>query len=143
MPVQRRKAESTLHALDEAHPGELRFVFKNLPLPMHPYARLAALGALAADAQGRFWDFHDRLFARSGAALDRGALLKVAADLDLDVARFTSDLDDPKLAERVARDAADADALGVRGTPTSFVNGRRVIGAQPLTVFEAAITKAR
>jgi protein-disulfide isomerase len=137
------KAETTLHALEEAHPRDIRFVFKNLPLPFHEHARLAARGALAADAQGRFWEFHDRLFARSGTSLDRAGLLKVAADLGLDTARFGRDLDDPKIEERIARDEADAKALGVNGTPTFFVNGRRVAGAQPQAAFEASIAKSR
>jgi protein-disulfide isomerase len=133
------KAEGTLHALEEAHPGEVRFVFKNLPLPFHEHARLAARGALAADAQGDFWEFHDRLFARPGTALDRSGLIKIATDLGLDAARFARDLDDPKIEERIARDEADAKALSVNGTPTFFVNGRRIPGAQPLAAFEAAI----
>lgn len=136
------KAEGTLHALEEAHPGEVRFVFKNLPLPFHEHARLAARGALAADGQGRFWEFHDRLFARPGTALDRSGLIKIATDLGLDAARFARDLDDPKIEERIARDEADAKALGVNGTPTFFVNGRRIPGAQPQAAFEAAIAKS-
>jgi protein-disulfide isomerase len=137
------KAETTLRALEDAHPGDVRLVFKNLPLPFHDHARLAARGALAAQAQGRFWEFHDRLFARSGTSLDRAGLLKIAADLGLDPARFGRDLDDPKIEERIARDEADAKALGVNGTPTFFVNGRRVAGAQPQAAFEAMIAKSR
>jgi predicted DsbA family dithiol-disulfide isomerase len=83
------------------------------------------------------------LFARAGSSLDRALLLRIAADLNLDTARFGRDLDDPKIEERVARDEADAKALDVTGTPTFFVNGRRVVGAQPQAAFEAAIAKSR
>ncbi|HEY8087137.1 MAG TPA: thioredoxin domain-containing protein [Polyangiaceae bacterium] len=137
------RATATLHAIESAHPGSVRIVFKNRPLPMHAHARDAAIAALAAGRQGRFWDFHDRVFARTGVTLDHAGLQKVAADLGLDVAQFSRDLQDPALAAQVARDDADADALAVKGTPTFFVNGRRVVGAQPATAFEAAIAKSR
>jgi protein-disulfide isomerase len=139
------RAEVTLRALELAHPGDLRVVYKNLPLPMHPHARLAAKAALAADAQGRFWEFHDRLYAqlgRRGEALDRAMLERIAADLQLDGARFSRDLGDPALEGRIAGDEKDAAALGVEGTPTFFVNGRRISGAYPIAVFEAVIAKA-
>jgi protein-disulfide isomerase len=135
------KAEAILRAVEVAHPGEVRVVFKNLPLPMHPNARLAAAAALAADEQGRFWEFHDRLYARTGTPLDREALLQIATDVGLNTARLSHDLDDPGLAARLDRDKADAEMLGVKGTPTFFVNGRRIVGAQPVTTFEAAIAK--
>jgi protein-disulfide isomerase len=121
----------------------VRIVFKNLPLPMHPDARTAAKAALAADAQGRFWDFHDRLFAQFGGRLDRPMLERIAADLRLDPARFSRDLDDPAIEARIVKDEKDADALGVEGGPTFYVNGRRIDGAQPIAVFEAMIARAK
>ena len=132
------RAEATIHAIEQAHLGDVRVVFKNLPLPFHDHARPMARAALAADAQGRFWDMHDRLFALTGT-VDRAALDRVAQELGLDVARFDRDLDDPALDARLDADDADATALGVKGTPTFFVNGRRVVGAQPAAVFEKAI----
>ena len=137
------KAEATLRAIESAHPGDVRVVFKNMPLPIHLQARLAALAALAADAQGHFWDFHDRVFSRAGAPIDRAALDKIAAELGLDMARFSRDIDDESIAAHLARDEADARTLAVRGTPTFFVNGHRLVGAQPESAFEAAITKPR
>jgi len=134
------RAEATIHAIEQAHPGDVRVVFKNLPLPFHDLARPMAKAAVAADAQGRFWPMHDRLFALTGT-VDRPALDRVARDLGLDVARFDRDLDDPSLDARIDADDADAKALGVKGTPTFFVNGRRIVGAQPAAVFEKAIAK--
>ncbi|MGD0525948.1 MAG: thioredoxin domain-containing protein [Polyangiaceae bacterium] len=134
------RAEGVVHAVEQAHPGDVRVVFKNLPLPFHDHARLMAKAAVAADAQGHYWDMHDRLFALTGT-VDRGTLDGVARTLGLDVARFDRDLDDPALDARIDADGADAKALGVKGTPTFFVNGRRIIGAQPAAVFEKAIAR--
>jgi protein-disulfide isomerase len=135
------KAEPILQSFEAAHPGQVRVVFKNLPLPFHANARLAARAAIAAEAQGQFWPMHDALFARKGS-LDAAAIEKAAADLGLDMARFDRDLADPKTEARVASDEADAAKLDVKGTPSFFVNGHRVIGAQPLAVLETA-AKAR
>lgn len=134
------RAESTIHAVEQAHPGEVRVVFKNRPLPFHAHARAMAKAALAAGAQGRFWEMHDRLFAL-GDAPDRASLDDVARTLGLDVARFDRDLDDASLDARIDADDTDATALDVKGTPTFFVNGRRIVGAQPAAVFEQAIAK--
>ena len=134
------KSEATVKAFEAAHPGQVKVVFKNMPLPFHKNARLAAKAALAADAQGHFWEYHDVLFAHRDA-LERASLQTYASDLGLDCARFSRDLDDPTLDARIDADIADAKTLGVKGTPAFFVNGRQVIGAQPLATFEAAITK--
>jgi protein-disulfide isomerase len=134
------KAEATLKALEDAHPNDVRVVFKHRPLDFHDHSRLAAKASLAADAQGKFWPMHDRLFA-AGASFDRAGLDGVARDLGMDVARFDRDLDDPSLEQRLRADETDADALKINGTPTFFVNGHRVIGAQPLAQFEAALKK--
>ena len=135
------RAESIVHAVEQAHPGDVRFVFKNLPLPFHTHARLMARAAVAADAQGHFWDMHDRLYTLA-APVDRAALDRAAQALGLDLARFDRDLDDPSLDARIDADEADGKALGVKGTPTFFVNGRRIVGAQPSAVFEKAIASA-
>jgi protein-disulfide isomerase len=134
------RAEATVHAIEQSHPGDVRFVFKNLPLPIHDRAHLMARAALAAGAQGHFWEMHDRMLALAGGA-DRARLAGLARELGLDAARFEHDLDDPSLDARVDADDADARALGVKGTPTFFVNGRRIVGAQPAAVFEKAIAK--
>jgi protein-disulfide isomerase len=134
------RAEANIHTIEKAHPGDVRVVFKNLPLPFHDHARAMAKAAVAADAQGRFWDMHDRLFALTGT-VDRAAFDRIAADLHLDVARFDRDLDDASLDARIDADKADATALHVTGTPTFFVNGHRVTGAQPPDVLERAIAQ--
>ncbi|HEX8791717.1 MAG TPA: thioredoxin domain-containing protein [Polyangiaceae bacterium] len=134
------KAEPIVRSLEQAHPADVRVVFKNMPLPMHEHARLAAKAALAAGEQGKYWEYHDVLFAHPNA-LGRAALEGYAADLGLDTRRFDRDLDDPRLEARLQADVSDANALGVKGTPTLFVNGHRVVGAQPLAMLERAAAK--
>ena len=135
------KAEKTIRALEERYGSDLRIVFKNLALPMHADARLAAKAGLAADRQGKFWEYHDALFEHQ-VELDRASLERYAEDLGLDMRRFRADLDSESVEAQLAEDAAEADRLGVRGTPTFFVNGRRITGAQPLDVFRGYVDAA-
>ncbi|GAC1352041.1 MAG: hypothetical protein NVSMB1_10980 [Polyangiales bacterium] len=134
------RAEPTIQAIEKAHPGQVRVVYKHHPLPMHSFANLAARASLAAAEQGQFWGYHDVLFAHQDA-LDRASLERYAAVVGLDVTRFVADLDDPRLKARLDADEADAEKLSVTGTPTFFVNGWRIVGAQPFATFEAAIAK--
>ncbi len=134
------KLEATLKQLEDSYHGRIKIAYRMKPLPMHEHARLAAKAAIAADAQGKFWAYHDVLVAHRDA-LDLASLQKYAADVNLDVARWSRDLDDPKTEARVAADEAAAEKLGVKGTPTVFVNGRRVVGAQPLATFKQAIDR--
>ena len=107
---------------------DLRYVFRHLPLPdVHPRAEVAARAAEAAGAQGSFWQMHDLLFEHQDQ-LDPEDLLGYAAHLGLDVEQFARDLGAEDVAIRIRDDVAGAEASGVRGTPTFFVNGRRHIG---------------
>ena len=135
------RVQTTLHALEQAYPGQIRFVFKQNPLPIHPHARLAAIAALAADRQGKFWEYSEQLYANPNA-LDRRSLVRQATVLGLDTKRFSADLDDRSLSDLVDADAAEAKRLDIHGTPTFFVNGRRLTGAQPVPVFKEAIESA-
>jgi len=119
---------------DLADRGDVRIVLRNHPLPMHPHARLAAKAAIAAEKQGKLPAMSKMLFTRQDA-LDRASLVAYAAELKLDVDRFRNDLDSPETEARLAEDEALAAKFEVRGTPTSFVEGRRVVGAQPLVRF--------
>ena len=133
-----RRAEATVKALRARYGDQLRIVFKNRPLPIHAHARLAALAALAAQAQGHFWEFHDWLFSGQ-AALDHDALIDEAGRLGLDTARFQADLDSARYEGLLDADVQEADRLDVRGTPTFFVNGQELVGARPLEAFEKLI----
>jgi protein-disulfide isomerase len=130
------KVEATVAALEQAYPGKLRVVWKNFPLEFHGNARPAAAAAMAAATEGKFWPMHAKLFANQ-QALDRASLVKYAGELGLDVGRFEAGLD--AAAASVEADAKQGSSLGVTGTPTVFVNGRRVTGAQPPAAFKALI----
>ncbi len=126
-----------------ADTGDLRFVFRHLPLTdVHPHAELAAEGAEAADRQGAFWEMHDMLMEHQGALTKRD-LLGYAAELGLDQARFASDLRDHVGAAHVAEDVDSADLSGVSGTPTFFVNGKRHYGAYDIGALSEAVRAAR
>lgn len=135
------RAEKTLGEVAAARPGKVRVVFKHRPLPMHEHARLAARAAVAAEKQGRFWAYHDVLVAHRDA-LDRASLEAYARDAGLSLLRFDRDLDDTSLDARIAADEAQAETLSVKGTPTAFVNGRRITGAQPLATWLTEVDRA-
>lgn len=116
-------AAPTLDQVFHHHEKDVRFVFKHLPLSMHPHAEGAARAAIAAQAQGKFWEMHDVLFA-NGKRLEREDLDGYAKGLQLDFDRFTADFDSAATSERLRQDRELADKLKIRGTPTLFVNGR-------------------
>jgi Na+:H+ antiporter, NhaA family len=120
---------------------ELRYVFRHLPLSeVHPNAQLAAEAVEAAGAQGAFWAMHDRLFAHQDE-LEGADLLNHAAALGLDLERFARELGDGTYGQRVRDDVAAAEASGVRGTPTFFVNGVRHEGPAASDALAAALLR--
>jgi Na+/H+ antiporter NhaA len=123
--------------------GDVRYVWRHLPLQdVHPNAQLAAEATEAAGKQGAFWEMHDLLFAHQDALTKRD-LIGYAADLGLDVERFTDDLRRHVGRARVDSDVDSADLSGVSGTPTFFVNGRRHYGAYDIESLKAAVRAAR
>ena len=123
--------------------GELRFVFRHLPLTeVHPHAQLAAEAAEAADAQGAFWEMHDMLMDHQGALTFRD-LIGYAASIGLDTDRFSADLRKHVGAARVAEDIDSADLATVSGTPTFFINGNRYYGAYDLAALKEAVHTAK
>ena len=134
------RVHPTLLRLLEEYPDTVRLVFKHNPLSFHQGAPLAHRASLAADRQGRFWEMHDKIFG-SNRDLSRSTLIEHARDLDLDVAQFTRDLDSEELVALLDREVAEANRLGVTGTPTFFINGRIVSGAQPYENFKALIER--
>jgi protein-disulfide isomerase len=124
----------TLAKLQEAYPGKIRVVFRDLPLPNHKNAGPAAEAAQCAHDQGKFWEMHDRLFANQ-QKLAPADLKEHAVALGLDAAAFNQCLDSGKYTAEWRKDAEEANRLGVNGTPAFFVNGRLISGAQPYEVF--------
>jgi protein-disulfide isomerase len=134
-----RQVMPTLKRLREAYGDRVRIVWKDFPLTsIHPQAFKAAEAAQCAREQGKFWEYHDRLF-ENQQALDPDFLKKYAADTGLDSAKFNACLDTAKYAERVQAQMGVGNQLGVSSTPSLFVNGRMVSGAQPFEVFAAII----
>jgi protein-disulfide isomerase len=122
-------AQSVLRRVRERLGDRLAFGFRHLPIPeRHPLAPLAAEASEAAAAQGRFWEYHDALYANQ-PRLSRETILGLARELDLDAERLDAEIDSKAYRERIARDVASAEASGATGTPTFFVNGTRLFGA--------------
>ena len=136
------QAERAILAEREVDP-DVRYVWRHLPLPdVHPQAQLAAEAAEAAGAQGAFWPMHDELLANQDK-LTGPDLLRYARRLGLDEQRFRDDLRRQMYAGRVARDVESADASGVSGTPTFFVNGQRYTGRFSVDGLAEAVRAAR
>jgi protein-disulfide isomerase len=114
--------------------------FKHFPLDeLHPAAQLAHRAALAAGAQGKFWEMHDLLFADQ-SSLTRARVSQLAAKLRLDAARFERDLDSERVKQAIAADRAEGERLGVQGTPTLFVNGQGYTGARTVEQLKQLVT---
>ncbi len=135
------RVNPTLAQLLERYAGKVRLVFKHSPIEGHTAAPLAHRASYAAHQQGKFWEMHDRIFANQ-RAMDREALLAHAAALGLDRAKFVADLDGPQSKAALDRDQAEAAKVGVDGTPTFFIDGVPLVGAQPVEAFAEAIDKA-
>ncbi len=137
------KATSLARELRERFGDDLRYVFRHLPLAdVHPHAELAARAAVAAAAQGCFWEMHDLLFSHQDE-LESEDLIGYAATIGLDVERFLRDLDSEPVQERVRADVTSAEASGARGTPTFFVNGRRHVGPYDAATLADELTVTR
>ncbi len=113
-------------------------MYKHHPLPMHPQAMPAAEAAMAAQAQGKFLEMHNKLMQNQGQ-LTRDKILQLAKDLGLDMDRFTKDLDSHTHKAAIDAMAKEAMDVGASGTPASFVNGRFLSGAQPYDAFKRLV----
>ena len=141
-----KRVQPTLKQLAEHYPAQVRFVFMHNPLAFHKQALPAARAALAAHRQGRFFDMREKLFEHQ-RNLTREQFVTFARELNLDTTRFVEDMDEPGTEAHIRRQMATATALGARGTPGFFINGKHLSGAQPFDRFvkeiDAAIANAR
>ena len=129
----------TLKELRTKYGDRMRLVWKDFPLTqIHPQAFVAAQAGNCAREQGKFWEYHDKLFGNQ-SSLTPDSLKKYAADTGLDTAKFNQCLDSSKYEARVQDALAAGNRLGISSTPTVFVNGRMINGAQPIEVFESVI----
>ena len=132
------RVNPTLTKIRAQYGDKVRIVFKDFPLPNHAQAPKAAEAAHCAGDQGKYWEMHDRLFANQ-SAMEVPALKQYAAALGLTAATFDQCLDSGKFASVIAEDMKLGETLGVQSTPTLYVNGRPVLGAQPFEVFQSLI----
>ena len=127
-------------ALVQKYQGKIRFVYRNFPLSdIHPYAQGSAEAAQCAYEQKRFWEYHNLLYQNQAQLGQADLYVNYARQLNLDVTSFTVCLNSGKYAYKVQNDYAEGLLLGVSGTPTFFINGRILVGAQPLSAFSAYI----
>ena len=133
-----QRANPVVDQVMKTYGDKIKFVYRHYPLPNHPNARPSAEAAACAEAQGKFWEYHDRLFANASKLSD--ADLKAhAAAIGLDTAKFNACFDNKQLKPGIDKDIADGEAVGVTGTPAFFVNGRSIEGAQPFEAFKRVI----
>jgi protein-disulfide isomerase len=142
-PYCKRFFDQTLPQLENEYikTGKVYFVYRDFPLNFHQYAKEAAEAANCAKEQGKFWEYHDLLFEnqQTWTSVGISELKKYAADLGLDTNKFDSCLDSGKYASEVQKDFQDGLSYGVGGTPTFFINGIKIVGAQPYSVFKQII----
>jgi len=113
----------------ENNPDTVKLVFKNMPLRFHKFADPSARAALAAHKQGKFWEFHDELF--GSEKLSNEVINNIAVKLNLDISQFNKDMNSPEIRQIVSKDLRDAQNAGVTGTPTIFVNGKKLKNRSP------------
>ena len=123
----------------EKYPRDVKVVFKNFPLSSHRYALKAAAAAMAAERQGKFWEFHDRLFENYNRLNDQ-TIGQIASALNLDLVEFEKSMRDPAIEEKIRQDVYDGRQAGVNSTPSVFINGRRLRN-RSLEGFQEAIEK--
>ena len=132
------RVQDTLEELQRAYGSDLRLVAKHNPLSFHTSADGAARAAEAAGKQGKFWEMHDKLY-ENIKALGQSDLEGYAKELGLDVPQFRRDMDDATIRARIDADIRQAKELGATGTPSFFINGKYLAGAQPAASFRTII----
>jgi len=129
----------TIEQVKENYPDQVRIVYRQFPLKgLHPNAQIAAEASLCADAQGKFWEMHDAIFANQ-RELSPEKYVEYAAEMGLDVEQFKRDVVGADVMRKVEADAKEASTLGVTGTPGFFINGKFLSGARPFDAFKQAI----
>ncbi len=149
-PFCRRFWKETLPQIkkDYIDSEKIRFVYRDFPLSIHPGAEPAAQAAQCAGEEGEYWEFHDKSFSdeeKKGSGTVQFSVVDLkswAGGIGLNTAAFNQCLDSGKYKAEVEKDLADGTAAGVTGTPTFFINGKALVGAQPYAAFQTAIEEA-
>lgn len=142
-PFCGRYVTETFSQIDKEYiqTGKVKYYFRDYPLSFHQYAQKASEAARCANEQGKFWEYHDQVFENQDL-LNLENLKKWAADLGLNTSQFNDCLDDGKFEDAVKQDFNDGQTAGVQGTPSFFINGQPLRGAQPYESFKQAIDDA-
>jgi len=132
------RAAPTIEKIAKDYPNDVRLFFKHQPLPFHPNAMPAAIAAVAAQKQGKFWEFHDKAFAAQ-KDLSPEKYEEWAKEIGLNVNKFKADMADAATKAKVEADSKQGSGFGANGTPTFFINGRQLAGAMPYENFKAMV----
>ena len=132
------KVEPTIKQVLEAYEGKIKLIYRDFPLGFHEFAQKASEASECADEQGKYWEYHDKLFENQND-LTVEDLKKYATDLKLDTTKFNDCLDSEKYKSEVQKDFEDGQKYGVSGTPAFFINGISLVGAQPFSAFQQII----
>ncbi len=146
-PFCRRFWKETLPQIKKLYidTGKIEFVYRDFPLGFHPASHISAEAANCAGEQSKYWEFHDKMFSEEeklgqGTVEYGASQLKLwARQIGLNPVQFNQCLDSGKYKAEVDKDIADGSAAGVDGTPTFFINGKKIVGAQALSAFQAII----
>jgi protein-disulfide isomerase len=128
----------TLDTIQKSFPDDVKIVFKTFPISYHKNSEGAARAVLAAGEQGKFWEMHDLLF-KNQNALSREDILGYAKSTGLDLSRFKKSLESNKLKKIIDQDKAQGTRLGVQNAPTTFINGRSLVGSPPVSYIRGII----
>ena len=132
------KATFEVRQILNKYPKDVRFLFKQFPLDIHSQATVAAEASLAAQAQGKFWEMHDKLYANF-RSISRARILAWAQEVSLDVTRFKTDLDSHKYLPRVTAEERQGEDAGVVGTPTFYINGKKLNSSFEFAIIDPVI----
>ena len=121
----------------EKYPDEVKCVFKNYPLNGHKFARNAAVAALSAGRQGKFWEFHDELF-KIYKQINENKIIEIAQQMGLDMDQFNKEKNDPGIRATIRNDYQEGINIGIRGVPAVFINGKK-FRARSIEEYQAAI----
>lgn len=135
-----KRGDDTIKEVLKKYDKKVKYVLKHFPLGFHPQAAPASKAAWAADKQGKFFEFHDKLFENQGK-LGEELYVQIAKDLNLDLEKFNKDKASEDAQKQIDEDMNQAKAVGIQGTPGFILNGVKILGAYPLEHFEKVISR--
>lgn len=135
-----KRGDDTIKEVLKKYDKKVKYVLKHFPLGFHPQATPASKAAWAADKQGKFYEFHDKLFENQGK-LGEELYVQIAKDLNLDLEKFNKDRASDDAQKQIDEDMNQAKAAGIQGTPGFILNGVKILGAYPLEHFEKVISR--